>query len=408
MEKIQGKIPQVRFPEFKDAWEHKKLSEIAERVIAKNKEGIDNVLTISAQYGLISQLEYFNKSVSAKDVTGYYLLKKNDFAYNKSYSNGYPMGAIKRLTRYESGVVSTLYICFRVTKECDDSFAEQYFESGNQNKEIEKVAQEGARNHGLLNIGVKEFFNIELIIPSLPEQTRIASFFRVLDKKIAQLKQKKNLLEQYKKGVMQKLFSQELRFKDENGKEFPKWEKKKLGEVSDVRDGTHDSPKYVDNGYPFITSKNLMKDGSIDLEKVTFITELDYNKFNQRSKVNINDILFGMIGTIGNPVLVKSDGFSIKNVALIKEKKELLNLFLIHFLKGDSINQQFFEQNTGGTQKFLSLSIVRNLIIEIPSIKEQTKIANFLTAIDEKINRTETQIQQTQEYKKGLLQNMFC
>ena len=201
-------VPALRFPEFKGEWERKKLGEVAERIITKNKENITNVLTISAQFGLISQLEFFNKSVSAKDVSGYYLLNKNDFAYNKSYSNGYPMGAIKRLTRYENGVVSTLYICFRFSDKIDSCFAEQYFETGNQNIEIEKVAQEGARNHGLLNIGLTDFFGINLNHPTLPEQKRIASFFTVIDKKVAELKQKKNLLEQYKKrGNAKTLFA---------------------------------------------------------------------------------------------------------------------------------------------------------------------------------------------------------
>jgi type I restriction enzyme S subunit len=133
------------------AWEVKKLGEVAERVTRKNKVNNINVLTISAQFGLISQLEFFNKSVSAKDVSGYYLLEKDEFAYNKSYSNGYPMGAIKRLNRYDKGVVSTLYICFKFKEKINLSFMEQYFEMGLQNIELEKVAQEEARNHGLLN-----------------------------------------------------------------------------------------------------------------------------------------------------------------------------------------------------------------------------------------------------------------
>ncbi|WPO81417.1 restriction endonuclease subunit S [Chryseobacterium sp. JJR-5R] len=133
-------------------WEIKKLGEIAMRLTNKNKDNNQNVLTISAQYGLISQLEFFNKSVSAKNVTGYYVLNKNDFAYNKSYSNGYPMGAIKKLIKYEKGVVSTLYICFKFHSHINSEFMKQYFDAGFQNNEIEKIAQEGARNHGLLNI----------------------------------------------------------------------------------------------------------------------------------------------------------------------------------------------------------------------------------------------------------------
>jgi len=166
--------------EFGD-WEEKKLGEVCDRITTKNKENNTNVLTISAQIGLISQLEFFNKSVSAKNVTGYYLLHNNDFAYNKSYSNGYPMGAIKRLKRYVKGVVSTLYICFRFNDSINLDFMEQYFEMGLQNVEIEKVAQEGARNHGLLNIGVSDFLNIGLILPSHSEQTLIANFLSSID-----------------------------------------------------------------------------------------------------------------------------------------------------------------------------------------------------------------------------------
>lgn len=165
-------------------WEVNTLGDVAERITSKNKLNNKNVLTISAQYGLISQLEFFNKSVSAKDLTGYYLLKENDFAYNKSYSFGYPMGAIKRLKRYSEGVVSTLYICFRFGNKVNLSFMEQYFEIGKQNSEIEKVAQEGARNHGLLNIGINDFFNINLILPCYAEQNKIADFLFGIAEKI--------------------------------------------------------------------------------------------------------------------------------------------------------------------------------------------------------------------------------
>jgi type I restriction enzyme S subunit len=191
--------------EFPD-WELKKLGEISKRKTNKNKEGITNVLTISAQLGLISQLEFFNKSVSAKDVSGYYLLEKGDFAYNRSYSKGYPTGAIKCLNRYDKGVVSTLYICFFFFENINNSFMEQYFESGLQNKEIEMVAQEGARNHGLLNIGLNDFFGIQLYIPCLEEQTKIANFLSAIDEKINQCQAQIVNTEVWKKGVLQQMF----------------------------------------------------------------------------------------------------------------------------------------------------------------------------------------------------------
>lgn len=187
-------------------WEEKTLGEVSDRIVTKNKEGNTNVLTISAQLGLISQLEFFNKSVSAKDVTGYYLLEKEDFAYNKSYSNGYPMGAIKRLKRYDKGVVSTLYICFRFKENINLEFMDQYFESGVHNQEIEKVAQEGARNHGLLNIGLGDFFNTSFKLPSTSEQDKIANFLSSIDEKIEKVSRQIAEAENYKKGLLQQMF----------------------------------------------------------------------------------------------------------------------------------------------------------------------------------------------------------
>jgi type I restriction enzyme S subunit len=248
-------------------------------------------------------------------------------------------------------------------------------------------------------------FKIE--IPSLPEQQKIASFLSAVDVKIQQLTKKKALLADYKKGVMQQLFSGQLRFKDENGKDYPDWEEKRLGEVSDVRDGTHDSPKYQEKGYPLITSKNLLKSGQMDFDNVNFISENDYLEINKRSGVEVGNILFGMIGTIGNPVIVKERDFAIKNVALIKEKTELKNVYLIHYLNSHLINKQFHEQNTGGTQKFIALGVIRNLVILNPTLREQQKIATYLSGIDTKIEAVNTQITQTQTFKKGLLQQLF-
>jgi len=190
-----------------DEWGLKKVKDVFERVKNKNIENNQNVLTISAQQGLINQEKYFNKSVSAKDVRGYYLLENGDFAYNKSYSKGYPMGAIKRLNRYKKGVVSTLYICFRSKKNINPIFYEKYFNSGFMNKELHKIAQEGARNHGLLNMSVIEFFNdLNMPVPPLEEQTKIANFLSSIDKKIEQNKKQLEDSEKYKKALLQQMF----------------------------------------------------------------------------------------------------------------------------------------------------------------------------------------------------------
>ena len=132
----------------------------------------------------------------------------------------------------------------------------------------------------------------------------------------------------------------ELRFPGFKGE----WISFKLSEVADVRDGTHDSPKYIEKGFPLITSKNLLQNGNINFDNVNYISEKDYMKINKRSEVSNGDILFGMIGTIGNPVLVKSNKkFAIKNVALIKEEKNLKNSYLIHYLNSNKISKQFYK-----------------------------------------------------------------
>ena len=187
-------------------WEEKALNLIFERITEKNIENNNNVLTISAQYGLISQTDFFNKSVAGKDLTKYYLLHRDDFAYNKSYSTGYPMGAIKRLTRYDKGIVSTLYICFRVKNNDNVNFLEQFFESGKIEKSIQDIAQEGARNHGLLNINIGDFFDIAIKLPCLEEQQKIADFLSAIDTKIEKISDELENLKEFKKGLLQQMF----------------------------------------------------------------------------------------------------------------------------------------------------------------------------------------------------------
>ncbi len=162
------------------------MSSIAERVTRKNKNNESTLpLTISAQDGLVDQNDYFNKQVASRDVTGYFLVKNGEFAYNKSYSNGYPWGAIKRLDKYEMGVLSTLYIVFKPTA-INSQFLVSYYETTRWYREVSKNAAEGARNHGLLNISPNDFFNTLLTIPkSAEEQQQIGSFFKQLDDTIA-------------------------------------------------------------------------------------------------------------------------------------------------------------------------------------------------------------------------------
>lgn len=199
-------VPKLRFPGFTGEWVVKNLGEVFTRITRKNNEDNRNVLTISAQYGLVSQTDFFNKSVAAADVTGYYLLERGNFAYNKSSSSGNPMGVIKPLKKYEKGVVSTLYICFSCNEPKSISFWEQYFNAGCLDSEIRTIAQEGARNHGLLNVPTSDFFTLKVLVPTLAEQQKIADCLSELDEMISAQQQKVEALKEHKKGLMQKLF----------------------------------------------------------------------------------------------------------------------------------------------------------------------------------------------------------
>jgi type I restriction enzyme S subunit len=181
-------VPEIRFSGFTDDWEQRKLGEICERITRKNKNNESDLpLTIASQYGLIDQRDFFNKIVAAKDMSNYYLLKKGEFAYNKSYSNGFDYGSIKRLNRYKQGCLSTLYICFGLTSdEVESDYLECYFDTLKWYRDITEICAEGARNHGLLNVDTKGFFEeVSVDMPaSLEEQHKIARYLNTLDRLI--------------------------------------------------------------------------------------------------------------------------------------------------------------------------------------------------------------------------------
>lgn len=198
-----------RLKGFEGEWKRIKLGDIAERITRKNEENNQNVVTISAQRGFVVQTDFFNKSVASEILDNYYLVHRDEFCYNKSYSNGYPMGAIKRLKTFDKAVVTTLYICFKLKEKPQTSidFFEQYCESGILNKELVKVANEGGRAHGLLNVTPDDFFNMHMGVPSFEEQTVIASVLVNADKEIEIQKQKLSAMQEQKKGLMQVLLT---------------------------------------------------------------------------------------------------------------------------------------------------------------------------------------------------------
>ena len=177
--------PKLRLKGMDGEWHKVRLYDIAERVTERNKNNTCNrILTIAAQYGLIDQQEFFNKQIASSNLTTYYLLHKGDYAYNKSYSGDYPWGAVKRLDNYNEGVLSSLYVCFRPNNNVDSDFLCHYFESTKWYRGISEISGEGARNHGLLNISVDDYFNTLHRIPAIEEQRQIAQILNSITYKI--------------------------------------------------------------------------------------------------------------------------------------------------------------------------------------------------------------------------------
>lgn len=203
-------VPEIRFVGFTSDWEQRKLGEIVERVTRKNQGLVSTLpLTISAQYGLIDQNEFFDKRVASKDISSYYLVKKGEFAYNKSTSSDAPWGAIKRLDRYENGVLSTLYIVFAINEntKIDSDYLVTYYDTDLCHKDIREIAAEGARNHGLLNIASSDFFETSLTVPQdIEEQKAIGKYFTKLNILITLHQRKCNQLKEVKRFMLQNIF----------------------------------------------------------------------------------------------------------------------------------------------------------------------------------------------------------
>ena len=203
--------PEIRFEGFTEAWEQRKLGEICERVTRKNKNNESDLpLTIASQFGLIDQRDFFNKVVAAKDMSNYYLLKKGEFAYNKSYSNGFDYGSIKRLNAYEQGCLSTLYICFGITSdEVESDYLECFFDTLKWYGDVSMICAEGARNHGLLNVDTKGFFDeVTIDLPkSLEEQKKISAYLNALDNLVTLHQHKCEELQNIKKFMLQNMFT---------------------------------------------------------------------------------------------------------------------------------------------------------------------------------------------------------
>ena len=399
-------VPQIRFAGFTDPWEQRKLGEVARRVTRKNENGDSDLpLTISAQYGLVDQRTFFNSQVASKDMSGYFLLHRGEFAYNKSTSADSPWGAIKRLEKYDMGCVSTLYICFELLSG-DPDFLVTYYETDRWYKAVQLIAAEGARNHGLLNIAPDDFFETQICIPKrIDEQCRIGAVFDRLDSLITLHQRKYDKLCVLKKSMLDKMFPKggsmypEIRFA---GFTDP-WEQRKLGELTESYSGgtpAAGESEFYGGSIPFIRSAEIAAE-STEL----FLTEKGYESSSARM-VKPGDVLYALYGATSGEVAVSRQKGAINQAILaILPRDDCDARYITAWLR----KQKGYIVTTylQGGQGNLSGVIVKNLEVFIPSLPEQQKIGFMLSHLDSLITLHQRKLELLRNIKKSMLDKMF-
>ena len=409
----QAKVPAIRFAGFTDPWEQRKLEDIANRVTRKNEGESDLPLTISSQYGLVDQRTFFNNQVASKDMSGYYLLRKGEFAYNKSTSGDSPWGAVKRLVRYEKGCVSTLYICFGLDG-ADPDFLVTYYETDRWYKAVQMIAAEGARNHGLLNIAPNDFFDTALILPpSREEQELIGLFFARLDNLITLHQRKYDKLVVFKKSMLEKMFPKdgesvpEIRFA---GFTDP-WEQRKLSEVATFGGGhtppMADPDNYEDGYVLWVTSQDV-KSNYLD-RTTTQITEKGAKELTLYPAGSLVMVTRSGILRHTLPVAeLRKPSTVNQDIRVILPQGECCGEWLLQFFISHNKELLLEFGKTGTTVESVDFGKIKDMLLYMPSTVEQQQIGDFFAKLDSLITLHQRKLELLQNIKKSLLDKMFA
>ena len=376
------KYPQLRFKGFSEPWEHVKLSDFVSRVTRKNSDNQTDIpLTISSKDGLINQNEFFSKQVASKDMSGYYLLQRGEFAYNKSYSVGFDFGSIKRLEKYDQGALSTLYICFALER-FDTDFLKHYFDSLKWYREIYMLSAEGARNHGLLNVPTEDFFATLHTLPmDTAEQRKIAEFLDLLTAKIEKQQALVDNLKKYKRGLLDAIFTQKIHVTKNN----EEWQECRIGDILKIMHGRDYKDYKAPNGeYPVLGTGGV----------------IDYST---KYLCDWPCVLIGRKGTIDKPQYMDKPFWTVDTLFYSKPEHFHNPKFQYYLFK--TINWKKYNEASGVPSQ--SASTIEGITVYVPNLKTQEIIADLLTKIDVQIeNYSNTQVL-LQVIKKGLFQEIF-
>jgi len=389
----------LRFPEFTDEWKESVLSDFVERVKRKNKNNLCKLpLTISAQYGLVDQISFFNKVIASENMSNYYLLHKGDFAYNKSYSSEYPWGAIKRLDCYEQGTLSSLYICFKPYSHVSSDFLTHYFETSKWHQGISEIAVEGARNHGLLNVGIQDFFETRHCLPqSLLEQEKIAKFLNLIEERIATQNKIIEELQSLIKGLIDDIITlkcgQLVAFETLYSK---------AGEGGTP---TTSNTEFYDNGsIPFIKIDDL-SNKYLSANK-DYITELGLKK-SSAWLIPTHSIIYSNGATIGAISINKYPVCTKQGILGIVPNTNIDVEFLYYFMQSSYFQKEVERVVTEGTMKTAYLKDINHIKCPIPDLDRQKEISHLLSVLSLKEDVERQLLQKYQIQKQYLLRKMF-
>ena len=383
----------MRFPEFTDEWKESVLSDFVERVKRKNKNNLCKLpLTISAQYGFVDQISFFNKVIASENMSNYYLLHKGDFAYNKSYSSEYPWGAIKRLDCYEQGTLSSLYICFKPYSHVSSDFLTHYFETSKWHQGISEIAVEGARNHGLLNVGIQDFFETRHCLPqSLLEQEKIAKFLNLIEERIATQNKIIEDLKKLKSAIIHRCYSSQTNM-------IPLSEL--LKQCSDRnRSGSDLQVLSVSNKYGFIAQSDQFEDREVASDDTSNYKVVKKGMFAYNpARINVGSIaLYEM----------DSNGIVSPMYVCFTTKSELLPSYLKYYFASQTFKHEMYKRLEGSVRLCLTFEELCNIEIHLPSIEQQKNISKYISKIENNLSLVDSIFSKYQQQRRYLLSQMF-
>ena len=400
MNEQDKKVPTLRFKGFTNDWEQRKLGEVSNRVLRKNSNLQSSLpLTISAQDGLVDQTTYFHKQIASKQLKNYLLVYNGEFAYNKSYSVGYPFGAIKRLNKYKEGVLSTLYIVFSPI-HINSDFLQHYYDTDKWYREIYRNAAEGARNHGLLNISSKDFFNSNLRIPiDLNEQAKVAKLFNILDTFITLQQRKSDLLKKLKKALLQKEVLKKALLDQHSN-----WTSYKLKDLLSVRKQL----QQPDASYPL---SSFTADKGVTPKTIRYNREFLVRTNNKKYKITeYHDVVY-------NPANLKFGAIALNiygkaSISPIYETLVPSNCdpyFLSLVITSHDFVQRALKYQEGTVYERMAVKVndFLSLSVKLPNMDEQKKIGKLFSDLDNLIQIQDNNLVKYQLVKKSLLQQMF-